>query len=69
MTQTNALWTKVITAKRRLMDLHLRDVWTYRYLIKMFIKRDFVTQYKQTILGPLWCAITSVIPQMKRVSL
>lgn len=54
MTQTNAQWTKVITAKRRLMDLRLRDVWTYRYLIKMFIKRDFVTQYKQTILGPLW---------------
>ncbi|GEM_PF-4547368 len=69
MTQTNAQWTKVITAKRRLMDLRLRDVWTYRYLIKMFIKRDFVTQYKQTILGPLWCAIISVILQMKRVSL
>ena len=50
----NEQWDKVITAKKRLLDLHLRDVWDYRYLIKMFIKRDFVVAYKQTILGPLW---------------
>jgi len=54
-------WTKVITAKHRLLDLHLKDVWTYRDLIRQFIKRDFITQYKQTILGPLWYLVQPVM--------
>lgn len=54
-------WTKVITAKRRLLDLRLRDVWDYRYLIKMFVKRDFIVTYKQTILGPLWYLVQPLI--------
>ena len=53
-------WTKVVTAKKRLLDLHLRDIWDYRYLVKMFIKRDFIVAYKQTILGPLWYLIQPV---------
>jgi len=57
----NGQWDKVITAKKRLFDLHLRDVWDYRYLIKMFIKRDFVVAYKQTILGPIWYLIQPLI--------
>ncbi len=54
-------WDKVITARKRLLDLHLRDVWDYRYLIKMFIKRDFVVAYKQTILGPIWYLVQPLI--------
>lgn len=54
-------WTKVITAKKRLLDLHLRDVWDYRYLIKMFMKRDFIVTYKQTVLGPLWYLIQPLV--------
>ncbi len=54
-------WDKIITAKKRLSDLHLRDVWDYRYLIKMFIKRDFVVAYKQTILGPIWYLVQPLI--------
>ena len=54
-------WDKVITAKKRLLDLHLRDVWDYRYLMKMFIKRDFVVAYKQTILGPIWYLVQPLI--------
>ena len=57
----NEQWDKVITAKKRLLDLHLRDVWDYRYLIKMFIKRDFVVAYKQTILGPIWYLVQPLI--------
>lgn len=57
----NTQWTKVITAKKRLMDLHLRDVWDYRYLIKMFIKRDFVVKYKQTVLGPIWYLVQPLV--------
>ncbi len=54
-------WDKIITAKKRLLDLHLRDVWDYKYLIKMFIKRDFVVAYKQTILGPIWYLLQPLI--------
>ena len=57
----NTQWTKVITAKKRLLDLRLKDVWDYRYLIKRFIKRDFVVQYKQTILGSLWYVIQPLL--------
>ena len=57
----NNNWDKVITAKKRLLDLHLKDVWDYRYLIKMFIKRDFVVAYKQTILGPIWYLVQPLI--------
>ena len=54
-------WSQVITSKRRLLDLHLRDVWRYRDLIGMFIKRDFAVKYKQTILGPLWYLVQPVM--------
>lgn len=50
-------WTTVIKPKSGLLHLNLKDLWTYRDLIKMFIRRDFVTFYKQTILGPLWFII------------
>ena len=54
-------WDKVITSEHKLLDLHLRDVYRYRDLILMFIKRDFVVQYKQTILGPLWYLVQPII--------
>ncbi|GHT83578.1 transport permease protein [Spirochaetia bacterium] len=50
-------WTLVIESKRKLLDLQLRDVIRYRDLIYLFVKRDFVLQYKQTILGPIWLII------------
>ncbi|PKL25852.1 MAG: ABC transporter permease [Spirochaetae bacterium HGW-Spirochaetae-3] len=50
-------WDLILQPKRRLFDLHLREVIRYRDLIWLFVKRDFVTQYKQTILGPLWFII------------
>lgn len=46
-----------ITAKHRLFDLHLRETLQYRELIFLFVKRDFITLYKQTVLGPLWAVI------------
>lgn len=58
--QENEHWDKVISSKKKLMDLHLKDVWDYKYLIKMFIKRDFIVAYKQTILGPIWYLIQPV---------
>ncbi len=50
-------WTTVIEPRTGLLRLNIGDLWRYRDLIKMFIRRDFVTFYKQTILGPLWFVI------------
>lgn len=47
-------WTQVITPHGRLFDLKLGELWHYRDLIMLFVRRDFVAQYKQTILGPAW---------------
>jgi len=47
-------WTKVIGPKKGWFDLNLSNLWNYRDLIMLFVKRDFVAFYKQTILGPLW---------------
>jgi lipopolysaccharide transport system permease protein len=47
-------WTEVIEPRNRLFDLRLKEVWRYRDLVAMFIRRDFVATYKQTILGPVW---------------
>lgn len=47
-------WTTEITPQRHLLDIDLKGVWQYRDLIWLFVKRDFASIYKQTILGPLW---------------
>ena len=47
-------WDLVIQPKAALLDLNLKEVWRYRDLLWLFVKRDFSAQYKQTILGPLW---------------
>ena len=57
-------WDLVIQPKRKLLDIPLREVIRYRDLIALFIKRDFVTQYKQTILGPLWFIISPLFSTM-----
>jgi len=47
-------WDLIIRPKDSWLDLHLDDLWRYRDLLWMFVRRDFVAVYKQTILGPLW---------------
>ena len=47
-------WSLVIRPKTGWLELHLSDLWRYRDLTMLFVWRDFVSQYKQTILGPLW---------------
>jgi lipopolysaccharide transport system permease protein len=46
-------WT-VLTPRKPLFDLRLAEVWAYRDLVWLFVRRDFVATYKQTLLGPLW---------------
>ena len=53
-TDINEHWDMIIEPRGQLFDLKLKEVWHYRDLLLLFIKRDFVAQYKQTILGPLW---------------
>jgi lipopolysaccharide transport system permease protein len=54
-------WTQSITPQKSLFDLKLGEVWRYRDLMLLFVRRDFVAQYKQTILGPLWHFIQPII--------
>ena len=53
-------WDLIIQPKGYLLDLQLKEVWKYRDLLLLFVKRDFVAQYKQTILGPLWHLIQPI---------
>lgn len=57
----NDTWTKIIRPKRGLLDLRLRELWRARELIMLFVWRDFVSAYKQTVLGPFWYVIQPVL--------
>ena len=54
-------WDLVIEPPKGWFDLHLRDLWRYRDLVGLFVRRDFVAVYKQTILGPLWHLIQPLL--------
>jgi lipopolysaccharide transport system permease protein len=54
-------WDIEITPKNSLFDLKLRDVWHYRDLLGLLVRRDFVSFYKQTILGPVWFFVQPLI--------
>ena len=47
-------WDKIIKPKRSLLEIDFKSLWYYRDLLSMLVYRDFVTYYKQTILGPIW---------------
>jgi lipopolysaccharide transport system permease protein len=54
-------WSLIIKPQTPWFDLHLHDLWRYRDLLFMFVKRDFVSVYKQTILGPIWFVIQPLL--------
>ena len=54
-------WDKEITPKKSLFDLNLNQIWKFRDLLFLFVWRDFVSVYKQTILGPLWFFIQPIL--------
>lgn len=54
-------WDLVIEGKSSLFDLKFKDVWRYRDLLMMFVKRDFISSFKQTMLGPLWFFIQPLL--------
>lgn len=53
-------WTLVIRPKRKWLDLDLKGIWRYRDLFLMYVKRNIIVVYKQTILGPLWFFVQPV---------
>jgi len=55
------VWSEVIRPKRSMFDLRLKEVWEYRDLLRMFVRRDFVASFKQTILGPTWFFIQPLL--------
>lgn len=54
-------WDMIIQPQRGLLDLRLGELWKYRDLVMLFVRRDFVAVYKQTILGPLWYLIQPLL--------
>ncbi len=57
MNSTDDDWLYTISSKKKLIDFNFKEIWRYRDLLILFVKRDIITVYKQTILGPLWYLI------------
>ena len=53
MAETQEKWTTEIRPKDKLLSVDFKEIWQYRDLMMLFVKRNIITQYKQTILGPL----------------
>lgn len=60
MAEQNTEWLYEISPKRKIIDLNFREIWRYRDLLFLFVNRNIVTVYKQTVLGPLWYLIQPV---------
>ncbi|HQV36815.1 MAG TPA: ABC transporter permease [Flavobacterium sp.] len=54
-------WLFEISSKKRAVDFNLKELWHYKDLLLLFVKRDIVTFYKQTVLGPIWFVIQPLI--------
>jgi len=59
--ETDEQWTSIILPKVGWFDVDFKELWRYRDLILLFVRRDFVAIYKQTILGPLWFIIQPLL--------
>ena len=57
MAEIEQAWTTEIKPKEKLLSVDFKEIWRYRDLMMLFVKRNIITQYKQTVLGPLWFLI------------
>ncbi|MBD2700669.1 ABC transporter permease [Spirosoma sp. BT702] len=64
MTSTNDTYSHSITPHNSLFDFRLAELWQYRDLVTLFVKRDFVAKYKQTVLGPVWFFIQPIFQSL-----
>jgi lipopolysaccharide transport system permease protein len=60
-TKTKEDWNLEIRPKTKLLDFNFKEIWRYKDLMLLFVKRDFIAQYKQTILGPIWHLIQPIL--------
>ena len=60
-TISNEQWDITITSGHGYLDFNVKDLWHYRDLLMMFVKKDIITVYKQTILGPIWFIIQPIL--------
>lgn len=57
-------WTEIIRPESKLLQLKFKELWRYKDLVMMFVKRDFVANYKQTILGPIWIFLQPLLTSL-----
>ena len=69
MDNTQQTWTEEIKSQDFLLSVNLKEVWNYRDLLYMLVKKDFITFYKQTILGPIWFFIQPILTVLMYVVL
>lgn len=61
MSESKQVWTEEIKSQSSLLSINFKELWHYRDLLLMLLKRDFITFYKQTILGPIWFFVQPVL--------
>lgn len=61
MNKNSKDWSLIIEPKQGFFNINLKEIWRYRDLVMLLVKRDFVAFYKQTVLGPLWFAIQPIL--------
>lgn len=64
MIEPNQIWTEEIQSENSLFSVNVKEVWHYRDLLLLLVKRDFITFYKQTILGPIWFFIQPLLTML-----
>jgi lipopolysaccharide transport system permease protein len=69
MNSKEQIWTEEIKAKNSIFSVNFREVWQYRDLLFMLVKKDYVTFYKQTILGPIWFFVQPILTTLMYVLL
>ena len=57
-------WDLVISPQKRVINFNFRELWKYRDLLTMFLRKDIVTVYKQTVLGPVWFVVQPIMTTM-----
>jgi lipopolysaccharide transport system permease protein len=57
----NTTYDLIIRPKRHAFDINFKEIWQYRDLLAMFVKRDVITVYKQTVLGPIWFIVQPIL--------
>lgn len=66
-TNKKETYSTVISSRHKLWSVDLREIWQYRDLIELLVRRDIVVQYKQTVLGPLWYLVRPILTVLMNI--